>query len=65
MIKYENSTLKLRIRNINHYTDIDPTVDFVFPGCDATINNWCSLQWSLECKNIVSSMVTASEYAFD
>jgi hypothetical protein len=31
MIKYENSTLKLRIRNINHYTDIDPTVDFVFP----------------------------------
>ena len=35
MIKYENSTLKiyifLYIRNINRYTDINPTVDFVFP----------------------------------
>jgi hypothetical protein len=31
MIKYENSTLKIYIRNIKHYTDIDPTVDFVFP----------------------------------
>ena len=31
MIKYENSTLKRYIRNIKHYTDIDPTVDFVFP----------------------------------
>ena len=31
MIKYENSTLKIYIRNINLYTDIDPTVDFVFP----------------------------------
>ena len=30
-IKYENSTLKIYIRNIKHYTDIDPTVDFVFP----------------------------------
>ena len=31
MIKYENSTLKIYIRNIKHYTDIDPTVDFVYP----------------------------------
>ena len=31
MIKYENSTLKIYIRNIKHYTNIDPTVDFVFP----------------------------------
>ena len=31
MIKYENSTLKIYIRNIKHYTDIDPTVDFIFP----------------------------------
>ena len=31
MIKNENSTLKIYIRNIKHYTDIDPTVDFVFP----------------------------------
>ena len=30
MIKYENSTLKIFIRSIKHYTDIDPTVDFVF-----------------------------------
>ena len=30
-IKYENSTLKISIRNIKHYTDIDLTVDFVFP----------------------------------
>jgi hypothetical protein len=29
MIKYENSTYN--IRTIKHYTDIDPTVDFVFP----------------------------------
>jgi hypothetical protein len=31
MIKYENATLKIYIRNIKHYTDIGPTVDFVFP----------------------------------
>ena len=31
MLKYENSTLKIYIRTIQHYTDIDPTVDFVFP----------------------------------
>ena len=31
MIKCENSTLKMYIRNIKHYTDIGPTVDFVFP----------------------------------
>jgi hypothetical protein len=31
MLKYENSTLKIYIQNINYYTDIDPTVDFVFP----------------------------------
>jgi hypothetical protein len=31
MIKYENSTLKIYIRNIKHYTDIDPTIDFAFP----------------------------------
>jgi hypothetical protein len=31
MIKYENSTSKTYIRNIKDYTDIDPTVDFVFP----------------------------------
>ena len=31
MLKYENSTLKIYIRTIKHYTDIDPTVDFVFP----------------------------------
>ena len=31
MIKYENSILKIYIRNIKHYTDIDATVDFVFP----------------------------------
>jgi hypothetical protein len=31
MIKYENSTSKIYIRNIKDYTDIDPTVDFVFP----------------------------------
>ena len=31
MLKYENSTLKIYIWNIEHYTDIDPTVDFVFP----------------------------------
>ena len=33
MIKYENSTLKIYIRNISKfiYTDINPTVDFVFP----------------------------------
>ena len=31
MLKYENSPLKIYIRNIKHYTDIDPTVDFVFP----------------------------------
>jgi hypothetical protein len=30
-IKYENSTSKIYIRNIKDYTDIDPTVDFVFP----------------------------------
>jgi hypothetical protein len=29
--KYENSTLKIYIRTIKNYTDIDPTVDFVFP----------------------------------
>ena len=28
---YENLTLKKYIRTIKHYTDIDPTVDFVFP----------------------------------
>ena len=31
MLKYESSTLKIYIRNIKHYTDIDPTADFVFP----------------------------------
>jgi hypothetical protein len=31
ILKYENSTLKIYIRTIKHYTDIDPTVDFVFP----------------------------------
>ena len=31
MLKYENSTLKIYIQNINYYTDIDSTVDFVFP----------------------------------
>jgi hypothetical protein len=31
MLKYENSTLKIYIRNSKHYTDIDPTVDFIFP----------------------------------
>ena len=34
MIKYENSTLKIYIRNtmyIKVFTDIDPSVDFVFP----------------------------------
>ena len=31
MLKYENLTLKIYIRTIKHYTDIDPTVDFVFP----------------------------------
>jgi hypothetical protein len=31
MIKYESLTLKIYIRNMKHYTDIDPTVDFVFP----------------------------------
>jgi hypothetical protein len=31
MLKYENSTLKIYIRTIKNYTDIDPTVDFVFP----------------------------------
>ena len=31
MLKYENSPLKIYIRNIKHYNDIDPTVDFVFP----------------------------------
>ena len=31
MIKYEDSTSKIYIRNIKDYTDIDPTVDFVFP----------------------------------
>jgi hypothetical protein len=30
MIKYENLTLKIYIRNIKHYTDIDPTIGFVF-----------------------------------
>jgi hypothetical protein len=30
-IKYENSTWKIYIRNIKNYTDINPTVDFVFP----------------------------------
>jgi hypothetical protein len=30
MLKYENLT-KIYIRTIDHYTDIDPTVDFVFP----------------------------------
>ena len=30
MLKYENSTLKIYIRTIKQYTDIDPTVDFVF-----------------------------------
>jgi hypothetical protein len=29
--KYENLTLKIYIRTVKHYTDIDPTVDFVFP----------------------------------
>ena len=32
MIKYENSTLKnIYPKYIKVYTDIDPTVDFVFP----------------------------------
>ena len=31
MIKDENSTSKIYIRNIKEYTDNDPTVDFVFP----------------------------------
>jgi hypothetical protein len=31
MLKYENLILKIYIRNIKHYTDIDPTVDFIFP----------------------------------
>ena len=31
MLKYENSTLKIYIRTIKNYTDIDPTVYFVFP----------------------------------
>ena len=30
MLKNENSTY-IYIRNIKHYTDIDPIVDFVFP----------------------------------
>ena len=30
MLKYESSTLKIYIRTIKHYTDIDSTVDFVF-----------------------------------
>ena len=30
MLKYENSTLKIYIRTIKHYIDIDPTFDFVF-----------------------------------
>jgi hypothetical protein len=30
MIKYESSTLKIYIRNMKHYTDIDPTVDILF-----------------------------------
>jgi hypothetical protein len=35
MLKYENSTLKICIRTVKHYTDIDPTVDFVFPNLGA------------------------------
>jgi hypothetical protein len=31
MIKYENSTLKIYIRNIKHYTGIGFTVNIVFP----------------------------------
>ena len=31
MIKYENSTLTIYIRNIKHYTDIDFTVNIIFP----------------------------------
>jgi hypothetical protein len=31
MLKYENWTLKIYIRTVKHYTDIDPNVDFVFP----------------------------------
>ena len=31
MIKYESLTLKIYIRNMKHYTDIDPTVDYLFP----------------------------------
>ena len=30
MIKYENLSLKIYIRNIKYYTDIDPTIGFVF-----------------------------------
>ena len=28
---YENSTSKIYIKNIKDYTDIDPSVNFVFP----------------------------------
>ena len=31
MLKYENLTLKIYIGTVKHYTDIDPTIDFVFP----------------------------------
>ena len=31
LLKYENSALKIYIRTIKHYIDINPTVDFVFP----------------------------------
>ena len=31
MLKNENSALKIYIRTIKQYTDIDPTIDFVFP----------------------------------
>ena len=30
MLKYDNSALKIYKRTIKHYTDIDPTFDFVF-----------------------------------
>ena len=31
LLKYENSALKIYIRTIKRYIDINPTVDFVFP----------------------------------
>jgi hypothetical protein len=56
MLQYENLTLNKYIRTIKHYTDIDPTVDFV--------KQWKKIvSWkNLKLPNVYSEAVTFENF---